>query len=173
MMIINLTSNKFGTVEVLIDPEDAHFFNDYSLYVWQSSRHRTGYVLFVQCKRNGKYAGKRLHRVICKAPKELYVDHINGNGLDNRKSNLRLVTPSKNNRNCRKRVSAKTSKFKGVHKNKKGLWVAQIQVNKKKLILGIYSTELEAAKAYNTKAVEYFGEYAKLNDLDLYCEIRI
>ncbi len=98
------------------------------------------------------------------------VDHINGNGLDNRKCNLRVTNSTVNNQNARKRKNAVTSKFKGVHKisNIKYTkrWVAQIRVNKKHHHLGYHLTELEAAKAYNEAVLKYFGVNFPLNKLD-------
>lgn len=92
-------------------------------------------------------------------------DHINRNTLDNRRENLRAVTRSENNRNKPKyRVSS--SQYKGVSWNKRRhKWYAYIVLHKKMRSLGLYETEVEAARAYNSAAVELHGEFASLNDL--------
>lgn len=96
----------------------------------------------------------------------LIVDHINGNKLDNRKENLRFVTPQQNVHNKRKTIQDTSSKYKGVswNKRRKG-WLAYIMVNGKREVIGLFSNEESAANAYNHYAKKYFGEYARLNDV--------
>ena len=93
------------------------------------------------------------------------IDHINGDLLDARKSNLRVCTSQQNAFN-RKPNSNKKSKFKGVSLKKGGVkkpWYGRITVNGKKIDLGYYATEKEAALAYDKAALEYFGEFAWRN----------
>ena len=96
----------------------------------------------------------------------LVVDHIDRNRLNNQISNLRYVSYSQNCMNSNKQLNT-SSKYKGVcfHKQNKK-WKAQIQLNNKKIHIGYYDGEIDAARAYNTKAVELFGEYACLNKFD-------
>jgi len=105
----------------------------------------------------------RMHRLILKAQKGQQVDHINGNGLDNRKDNLRFCTSSQNYQNSRKRKNC-SSKYKGVwwHKQSKK-WQTGIVLNYKNYHLGYFTNEIEAAKAYDLTAAEFFGEFARLN----------
>ena len=104
-----------------------------------------------------------MHRAIMEPPMGMVVDHINHNGLDNRRSNLRICTSSQNSRN-RRPDREKQVKYKGVsfHKRDK-TFRATIQYQNKALTIGCYQDEIAAAKAYDRKAKELFGEYAYLN----------
>ncbi len=99
-------------------------------------------------------------------PEDMEVDHINGNGLDNRRKNLRICTRLQNVRNTPKRKDTQ-SKFKGVHfLKKRDKWIARIQVEGKRINSGYFNTELEAAKRYNELATKYHEEFAYLNPVD-------
>ena len=93
------------------------------------------------------------------------IDHINRDKTDNQVCNLRFVTRQHNSMNRSKITSRTTSsKFKGVYLNKRvGKWLARIALNKKYICLGLFSDEAPAARAYDLKAQELFGEYAVLN----------
>ena|SRR3984957_11485728 len=91
-----------------------------------------------------------------------YIDHIDGDRTNNRLSNLRLTTPSQNSYNVKKGKKITSSRFKGVNWDQ-GKWRAYITMSGKRHHIGRYPTEEEAAVAYDTKAVEVFGVYAKLN----------
>lgn len=103
-----------------------------------------------------------LHRFLLNPPKWLLVDHINGNGLDNRVSNLRLTDKQGNAANRPKdRLKNPSSKYKGVSfckGNKK--WKGQISVKGKTIYLGYFLNEIQAAEAYNIAAKKYFGEFS-------------
>jgi hypothetical protein len=104
-----------------------------------------------------------MHRQVTNAPKGLVVDHINHNGLDNRRANLRLCTKQQNNCNSRS-FRHKTSNYKGVFKEKGSKkFRAYIRFNKKPVHIGMFELEIDAAKAYDKKAKELFGEFAYLN----------
>lgn len=93
------------------------------------------------------------------------IDHINNNGLDNRKENLRICKPKENCRNRSKGKSIKTSSFKGVFfRKERKTWTASIRVDNKLIYLGSSYSEVEAAKIYNAGAIKYFGKFAKLNE---------
>jgi hypothetical protein len=91
------------------------------------------------------------------------VDHANGNGLDNRRSNLRLATGTQNNAN-RRLASNSTSGFKGVNLYKRtGRWRAHIAIHRQQKHLGYFRTAEEAARAYDIAALALFGEFALIN----------
>jgi hypothetical protein len=160
-MIITITSKKYGKVEALMDQEDYEKFKEYPMYVWGSKRH-TGLYLMGYSPSNWENA-HRIHRLIMDAQSGEIVDHINGNPLDNRRNNRRIVTSLVNNQKARKRKDGKTSQYKGVSFNKNSQkWVAQIQVNKKKIGLGYFTTPEEAAIAYNL-AIDYYGTFSPKN----------
>lgn len=97
-----------------------------------------------RCK--GKQDEVKMHSVIMKAPKGVQCDHIDGNGLNNQKYNLRLVT---NRQNCMNRHQTKTSRYPGITWDKRaGKWVAQAQINGIHKHLGTFSIEEDAYKAY-------------------------
>ncbi|MHC4574071.1 MAG: HNH endonuclease [Planctomycetota bacterium] len=103
-----------------------------------------------------------MHREICCAPRGVVVDHIDGNGLNNRKSNLRLCTVRQNLWN--RRPAGGTSLYKGVcWRAEKKKWAARITCRDRRHHLGYFDTEMEAADAYDKKAAALFGEFAYLN----------
>lgn len=105
-----------------------------------------------------------MHRVIKNAKKGLVVDHKNGNTLDNRNRNLRTCSHKNNLANQRVQKRNKSSKFKGVcFSTRNGKWRAYINKSGKQHYLGFFKLEKDAAKAYDKKAKELFGEYACLN----------
>jgi hypothetical protein len=120
--------------------------------------------LGVSTWRHCKYAyikktGQLLHRLACNAPHGLFVDHINCDGLDNRRCNLRIVDASGNQKHSRKQ---KRVKFKGIYKSK-SKWCARIKHSGKRIHLGNYDSEKSAALAYDAAAKLYFGELATTN----------
>lgn len=103
-----------------------------------------------------------LHRTILSPPKKKVIDHIDHNGLNNKRSNLRICTVAQNTAN--KRKGKGSSDFKGVSWHKRDqIWIATIHQKRKQLHLGYFNDELEAAKAYDKAAKDLWGEFAKLN----------
>jgi hypothetical protein len=116
---------------------------------------RSGSIKFNQPKRF-----IYLHRWIANAPRGINVDHRNGDGLDNRRDNLRLVNQSQNMANSIA-VWGSTG-CRGVYKTHYGRFAARVKFHGKKIHIGVYSTPEEAAVAYEAKRVELFGEFAPL-----------
>lgn len=104
-----------------------------------------------------------LHRFILDAPDGLEVDHKNRDGLDCRRDNLRLATSSQNRANRAKLKLG--NRYRGVWRLSRDTsrWTGQVQHKWKRIHLGIFATEEEAARAYDKKALELFGEFAQLN----------
>ena len=110
-------------------------------------------------KPDGRRTTQGLHAFLTGWP---FVDHINGNGLDNRRENLRPATPLENAANAKRRRDNRSG-YKGVSVTTSGRWIARIQRDRKLTNLGIYPTPEEAAVAYDAAAREVFGEFAWLN----------
>jgi len=105
-----------------------------------------------------------MHREIMHPPKELFIDHKNHDGLDNRKANLRFATPLQNNWNTIRTRRKGGPKYKGVryHKTYKK-WYVVLYNNRRKIRIGYFDDEIEAAKAYDETINKYRGEFAVLN----------
>lgn len=154
--------------QVFIDDEDLPLIAQYRWKVYQDSRderklHHQYATTYVR-NSDGTFTGLLMHRLIMHAGPQQMIDHKDGNGLNNQKSNIRFCTHSQNMRNMRNRIHTKSG-FKGVAYQPKGRrpWIARIWYRKKKMYLGAYSTPQEAARKYNEYALKYFGEYAHLN----------
>src|SRR3990167_1985734 len=105
----------------------------------------------------------KMHQVIMNPLKGLIVDHIDGDGLNNRRDNLRIVSNRQNTINRRKSVGT-SSQFKGVYKAKNTIkWRSYIKTNNRQIYLGMFDTEHQAALVYDLWAKDMFGQYAKLN----------
>lgn len=155
---IELTKNKY----CIVDSDDFEILNQFNWCAIQ--------------KRDVFYAGRGIWQTNTKTTKIVYmhkiilkttlmVDHINGNTLDNRRSNLRICTNQENLRNSKLQKNSTTG-FKGVYKRKdlkSKPYAASIKSNGKTKHLGYFSTKELAAIAYNEAAIKYFGEFARLN----------
>lgn len=157
IMAIPLSQGLFA----LVDGED---FEELSRFKWYALNN--GYTYYA-VRHSSQKLGKRklilMHRVVMNAQPREEIDHYGHYGLDNRKDNIRICTRAQNNQNQRPRKNT-SSQFKGVDwhtKSKK--WRVQIKNNNKPIRLGCFDDEIEAAKTYDKKAKELFGEFAHLN----------
>lgn len=145
----------------IVDDED---FERLSQYKWHTRRSTE--TLFY-ARRKPWAGGDRfdilMHREILQAPKGVWVDHVDGNGLNNTRNNLRLCTVAENSRN-QKKQSGKSSQFKGVGWSKHSRkWRAYIRIDGKSVQIGLFTNESEAARAYDAVAGVAFGQFARLN----------
>lgn len=144
----------------LVDDEDYALVSQYKWYIVN------GYAKAHTGRQNGKDGTLQMHRLILGLGSGdlRHIDHANHDGLDNRRCNFRLATPAQNNANSRKQRRITTSQYKGVAwRRREQQWCAGIGVHGKKLWLGYFDNESEAARAYDSAAVQFFGEYALLN----------
>ena len=154
-------SKKYGTLCIEFDTEDAGVILGRTWTLGASS-----HTFYARGTNPSTRERECLHRVLMDAAEGEIVDHIDGNGLNNRRDNLRICTVRQNAQN--RRVLANTSKYKGVswdarHKH----WVAAIIVNGRRIKLGSFKSEAIAAHMYNRAATRHFGEFARLNDTGL------
>ena len=156
---IPLTRGKFA----IVDPDDYHRL---AKYKWHLAKSPTG--SYAARWHRPKNPGKRkkiwMHRQIIHIPKGLVCDHINHNAHDNRKANLRPATPSQNLCNRPKTKTKTRSKYKGLEWDKtQKKWKVRIQLHGRKIYLGSFNSQINAAKAYDNAAKQYHKQFASLN----------
>lgn len=143
-----------------VDDEDFELVNQFKWWCF-----RTGNKEYAQSRKKGSQEKLYLHRLILRPKGKLEVDHIDGNGLDNRRKNIRLCTHQQNEFNQQLSKRNKSG-YKGVYFSKDHRkWRAQITVNNCVKFLGFFITPEEASYAYNKAAKQQFGEFAYLNNL--------
>jgi len=146
-----------------VDPAD---YKRLRKYEWFASA-KAGNCFYARRHTAGGKAKEKLiyiHQEIINVPDGKVIDHINLDSMDNRRANLRPATYSQNTCHRRKRSGAKYSKYKGVYREKQTRkWVARIGFEKKRIYLGCFKNEIDAAKAYDAAAKKYHKEFACLN----------
>jgi hypothetical protein len=157
MKLIPLANGGFTIV-------DAADYDDLVQYRWLLSRNGKRFYVRrfekVSTPEGSKQKCIYMHRQIMTPPDGMDVDHRFGDGLDNRRENLRICTRVQNSQNSRKRA---TSKHKGVFKTHNNKYAARIYLNGAKTHIGVYEHSEAAARAYDQKVKELFGEFANLN----------
>lgn len=155
---IPLTKGKFAVV-------DAQDFDWLSEFKWQAVEDDNG-RWYALCKiwAGGRQITRQMHRMILhEMNPKIYVDHRDRDGLNNRRSNLRRCTPRQNQANKVKEKNS-TSQYRGVYWNKQNRrWCAAIREDHRKVWLGNFKDEREAALAYDAAAFRVHGEFARLN----------
>ena len=154
---VPLTQDKVA----IVDTEDLTFVSGRA---WVAVRYGgRWYAKTNVCCNSGTWTAVYLHRVLMRDLGGRQVDHINGDGLDNRRCNLRSVSSAENKYNAGKRKD-NSSGYKGVSCRAGGKrWRAQIQHCGRTHWLGVYDNKIDAARAYNAAALQMFGAFARLN----------
>jgi hypothetical protein len=154
---IRLTEGKYA----LVDQQDFYWLNNFDWFTKINCK--SFYAVRLDNNGTKGLTIVSMHRQIMNFPKGLDVDHRNRDGLDNQRSNLRIATHSENNCNQAKRKNT-SSRFVGVCFSKRcKRWVAYIAMNRKRMWIGYFDNEIDAAKAYDEAAKKYHGEFARLN----------
>lgn len=165
MKAVPLRGKRAAGRVALIDDEDWPLVEPYPWWVLEferKGRMAGPYVYTALIGHDGRRPPLYMHKLITGWP---MTDHIDHDGLNNQRSNLRPATRSQNQHNRRSRTG--TSRFKGVYWNsRERRWRAQISVNGAMRYLGSFASEEAAAGAYNSAAIKFFGAYACLNSID-------
>jgi len=162
MREISLTQGKVA----LVDDEDYELVSKYKWYAHWDKHTRSFYADTTIQLPSRKRIRLSMHRLILglEFGNKKQTDHINHDTLDNRRSNLRIVTTAQNQHNGRL-LSNNNSGFRGVSLNKQTRkWIAQIKVSGKQIYLGSFKEKYKAAKAYDEAARKYHGKYACTNE---------
>lgn len=140
---------------VLVDDCDWEWLRQYE---WRVRRdHRVYYA-----QRRVRRTYVQMHREILSAPTGACVDHVNGDGLDNRRVNLRLASTAQNGANRASTLGRERLKGVSFHRQA-GRWQAQLKVDGRTLYLGLFDAADAAARAYDAAAAAAFGDFARLN----------
>lgn len=165
MKLLKIVSKKHGTFDVKIDDEDYDLMIQYRWYIVKEPTN-------VYAKRKVGHGRKNrrlipMHRdILNMSDKKMWVDHINGDGLDNQKGNLRIATPDQNAKNRKVSVRSKTG-FKGVRltPNRKKPCAVAINSNGKDYFGGYFDNAIDAARKFNELSIKHHGEFAYLNKI--------
>lgn len=157
---IFIHSTCHGSHQILFDQENFELLSIYGWFLVLNGNH-----LYAKARIQGTKGHIKMHRLLLNAQNGEYVDHVNGNTLDNRKINLRKCSIADNTKNQSLHKDS-TSGYKGVSfDNSRHKWRSNIVVDRKQIHLGRFDTAEDAAKAYNLAAKLYFGDFARINKL--------
>lgn len=144
----------------IVDDSD---FEELFRHNWHAVKRKHGYhaARRQEASEGGKFV--YMHNVIME---RIGIDHWDGNGLNNQRSNLRVATKAQNSYGFQTKREGCSSVYRGVRLHSHGKWTSQIQFQKKQIYIGRFISEVEAARAYDEKAKELYGEFAHLNFLE-------
>lgn len=161
-MELIIISRKHGQRVIYYDKRDHDMV---SRHTWHVQKIGENYYAVTNTYKEGKKTYKSMHRLIF--PMFTLIDHIDGNGLNNSRNNLREATKKENCRNSRVAKNNKSG-YKGVSKDGwTNLWIVKIEVNGKVIRGGRFKSKNQAAIKYNKMAKLHFGQYARLNVIDI------
>jgi len=154
-----------GRGVALVDDDQFDRLTKFSWYLRPDSGNRYAQTtLYCRVDNVPRKFTSSMHRFVVDCPRGFEVDHINGDGLDNRASNLRLCSHGQNLANMRRNRGG--SRYRGVSwHGASGKWRAQLSVDGRRMSLGVYDCEADAAIAYNAAALNRYGEFANLNKI--------
>lgn len=165
-MELLIKSKKYGERTVYIDDEDYDLVKNHVWRLLHQPDSKTEYAM-TNIKKNRPIVTIRMHILIMGARQGMVIDHIDGDGLNNRKRNLRFCTQAQNTQNSRMQIS-NTTGYKGVFLEKRNpinpFW-CYLWVNNKRISGGYFKTAKEAAIKYNELAAIHHGEFARLNPI--------
>lgn len=144
----------------IVDAADVPFLSQWSWYAVPASDGSTFYAARSNNRADGQKRQLRMQNALMQPEAGFVVDHVNRNGLDNRRSNLRIASHRQNMANRRFKVGV--SGFRGVHRWGKR-WSANVSVDGTPTVVGVFDTALEAARAYDAAAKTAYGAFAVLN----------
>ena len=158
---IPLTKGEF----TIIDDADFDLVSKWKWFLVSSKIDRSALKYAGRNEHNGgKKSTILLHRVLTGVKPGLVVDHIDGDGLNNQRGNLRICTHQQNISNSKKRKNGVSSGYIGVHHHSQNpCFVSQIRSGPKTIHLGCFKNAIDAAKAYDSAALRLRGKYARLN----------
>lgn len=166
MKTVTLGGAKAAGRVALVDDGDYDLVMQYRWHVRETprpGRRPLGPYAITTIRRDGRSSTPFMHNLIMGGTR---IDHVNGNGLDNQRHNLREATNGQNMHNRRPNVGT-SSQYKGVRLSKHGTWVARIRINGERFHLGCFADEVDAALAYDAAAREMFGRFARPNFPDV------
>lgn len=163
---VPLGGTKAAGRVALVDDKNYELVMRYRWYAWEQQRpgHTNGPYAQTNIMVNGRKTTTQMHKLL--APQWSKIDHADGNGLNNQENNLRDGSGARNNRNQRgKRTSVSGYKGVSIHQShgRRPRWRARIRHNGAQSLIGLFDSPEAAARAYDAKAIELFGEYAWLN----------
>lgn len=168
MKTLSLYSKKYAYHTVYYDNEDEYFVSQHSWYVWKAPTSDLYYAR-THIRIDGKQTTRLFHRLLLNiVDPKTDVDHIDHNGLNNQRENLRVCLRINNSHNRRKTTQKQSSQYKGVYfvanpSYSSRPWRARICIEGKRINIGNFSKEEDAALAYNIEAKKYFGEFAYMS----------
>ena len=158
--VIDASTRRYPNAFAIVDASD---YDRLAKFKWTATAKTGKHRSVIYAVRHVKEAGRSFNvRMHCEVMGEKHIDHLDGDGLNNSRSNLRACTNSQNQQN--RKIGFGASQFKGVSWHKAtGKWRATIVVERKQKALGYYRAEEDAARAYDAAAVANFGQFASPN----------